>query len=307
MTLEKSTTVRTSTPRTALSPAFRTLLATTRTLDRVAPEQAARIAEHLWFRLPEKPAPSYRERFTPAHGRRFRVRHDHVDVSGMIYGPDDAPTAYLVHGWGGWWQQLAAYVPALVDAGYRVVAYDSPSHGASAPGQHGGRSTTLMEMGDAFAVVAWQQGPADLVVAHSLGAMATMWAWTGGTRAKAYAFLAPGVRVAPMVGAFGQMLGLSHGTTGRLARRLDRRIGYPAAHFDLDRIAHEVNAQAPGTRLLVAHDRDDRETPADGAVLLTDAWAGSDLVLTSGLGHRRVIWDEGVVRRVVQLASATRG
>ena len=43
------------------------------------------------------------------------------------------PVVYLVHGWAGHRGQLAAFVPPLVAYGYRVVAFDAPSHGALRP------------------------------------------------------------------------------------------------------------------------------------------------------------------------------
>jgi pimeloyl-ACP methyl ester carboxylesterase len=54
--------------------------------------------------------------------------------------------------------------------------------------------------------------------------------------------------------------------------------------------------------LLLVHDRDDVETPARGSQSLASAWPGADLLLTEGLGHRRVLWDPAVVERTVAFA-----
>src|SRR5690606_14212134 len=202
-------------------------------LDSAAPAVAARIADYLWFRLPPRPSAARRERFTPPGGRPFVVRRRDLEVTGMVFGPEGAPTAHLVHGWAGWWQQLAAHVPALLDAGYRVVAHDAPSHGSSRPGRHGPRSTTLLEIADAFTAVVHQQGPADLVVAHSLGATATMWASRHGTVAGAYAFLAPMASLVPMLDWFEHVIGLGPATRPRLVDRVERRVGVPLTEFDI--------------------------------------------------------------------------
>lgn len=236
----------------------------------------------------------------------------------MVFGPEGAPTAHLVHGWAGWWQQLAAHVPALLDAGYRVVAHDAPSHGSSRPGRHGPRSTTLLEIADAFTAVVHQQGPADLVVAHSLGATATMWASRHGTVAGAYAFLAPMASLVPMLDWFEHVIGLGPATRPRLVDRVERRVGVRLTEFDittLSRIARDRGATprhlAPDSgsaprRLLTIHDRDDVETSAQGSVDIARAWPGSELVLTQGLGHRRIIWHPDVVERVAAFARSYR-
>lgn len=52
------------------------------------------------------------------------------------YGPADAPvTLLLLHGNGESWRCFAAVLPALVGAGYRVLAADSRGHGASGRGR----------------------------------------------------------------------------------------------------------------------------------------------------------------------------
>lgn len=46
-------------------------------------------------------------------------------------GQRRAPAVFLVHGWGGYSYSFAEMIPALVHAGYRVVALELPGHGLS--------------------------------------------------------------------------------------------------------------------------------------------------------------------------------
>lgn len=312
MHLQKSTSVRTiarpqeplSLPRARPPSGPPPLRAAMAGLGMVAPGIAAAVGERLWFRLPRTPSEQVRERHTPPGGRPFVTRHNGLEVTGWVYGPEEAPTAHLVHGWGGWWQQLAAHLPGLLDAGYRVVAHDAPSHGASPAGRHGARSSTVLEMADAFEAVVWQQGPADLVVAHSIGAMVAGWAARNGTRARAYAFLAPGVSVAPMADWIVQVTGIGARARGRLVERVERRIGHRFADLEVTTLFGEVLLAESPPALLAVHDRGDSDTPASGSLDLARAWPGSRLVLTEGLGHRRVIWHPEVLARVAEFAGA---
>ncbi|CAN5855776.1 alpha/beta fold hydrolase [soil metagenome] len=301
MSREKSTIVR-PTPRPAPYP----VRAGFGGLDRWAPDVAARIVEHLWFRLPAAPTTERRARRQPPGGHPFAINKDGVRVVGRIFGPDDAPTAVLVHGWGGWWQQLGAHVHPLLDAGYRVVAYDAPSHGDSPVGRHGSRSSTVLEIAGAYAAVLWQQGPADLVLAHSLGAMAAVWAHDRGSVAGAYAFLAPMASVAPTVDGFHQVLGMGRRTRQLLVQRVESRIGHRFADFDVEAIGCRLGTAGASPPLLCIHDLGDTETPAQGSVAITTAWPGGGLLLTEGLGHRRLLWDDHVVRQVAEFARAHR-
>ncbi len=85
----------------------------------------------------------------------------------------EAPPTYLVHGWGGQRAHLAVFVKPLVEAGYRVIAFDLPSHNESDPGALAPGRTTATECADAIAAMIETHGPAHAVVAHSLGANST--------------------------------------------------------------------------------------------------------------------------------------
>ena len=278
-----------------------------RTLERTSPALGGAVAERLWFRLPPAPSPERRERHTPPGGEPLvvRLRGGRI-VRGMAYGPRGLPTAHLVHGWGGWWQQLGPFVEPLRAAGFRVVAHDAPSHGSSDPGRHGPRTSTLIEIADAHDAVVVHSGHADLVVAHSAGAMSALWAREQGTFAGAYAFVAPAARVEDMLTWFQVFLGMGPETRRRLVDRIERRVGVPVSAWDVPAMVRRWEGKGlTRVPMLAVSDCGDDEAPAPGAVATTDAWPGSDLVLTSGLGHRRILRDPDVVRRVTAFGAST--
>ena len=161
-----------------------------RSADVVAPGLAGRMARDLWFTLPPKLAATP----LPQGAEPFSVALRGAQVRGHVFG--EGPVVYLVHGWGGLGSQLAAFVEPLVATGHRVVLFDAPSHGDSDPGAAGPRRTHGVELGQALDAVFARFGPAEAVVAHSLGAVSTYLAlrfgWLGTERL---------VLVAPMVDA----------------------------------------------------------------------------------------------------------
>ena len=247
---------------------------------------------------PPVPPATRRARRTPGGGEPFRVAWGGGTVAGRAYGVAGAPTAYLVHGWGGWWQQLGAHVEPLLAAGMQVVAFDAPSHGESGPGRFGRHSTTLIEFAEALAAVVAEFGHPAAVIAHSAGAVGVLHACDRGVQADAYALVAPPDSMAPMMRRFCSVLGVGPRSGRRMLERAERRIGLPLERFDMVRMARTLPAHPP---LLVVHDRHDPETPATGSVALAAAWPGADLLLTEGLGHRRLLWEGTVVERVAGL------
>ena len=291
------------------APSVRSALAV---LERLTPAASGWLAERLWFRLPPRPTAAARAARTPAGGEAFevtwapsrrppsahgrpRASRRHGVVRGRVYGEWGNPTAYLVHGWGGWWQQLSAHVQPLVDRGLCVVAFDAPSHGDSGPGANGSRSTTFVEMAQALTAVVAEFGRPTVVVAHSAGGMATLHALGHGVSPDSLVLIAPPRSVEGMLGLFGDALGVGQRTRDVMVRRAERRVGLAMTELDLISMA----ARRPSLpHLLVVHDRDDVEAEVAGAVALTDAWHDARLLLTDGLGHRRVMWDPAVVGRV---------
>ena len=278
---EKSTTVRTQLP--PIPPVVRSVVGAA---DRIAPELVARGALRLWC-TPARP----KDRTAIPGGTAFRTGA----IVGQVWG--DGPTVYLVHGWGGHRGQLRSLVEPLVDAGLRVVAYDAPAHGDSGPGALGGRRTTLPEMSTALDTVIAAHGPARAVVGHSMGAAASALAVLDGTPTERLVMVTPLADPTTYIEGFAHTLGFSERTRHRFEIRMqvlaDRRLA------DLDIPLRAANTRLPLPATLVLSDRDDKEADhADGA-RIARAWPGAELVLSDGLGHRRILRDEETIKRIV--------
>jgi pimeloyl-ACP methyl ester carboxylesterase len=264
-------------------------------LERVAPAVGAGWAERLWFTVP--PARGRRDR-QAAPGRPFQVLVHGRTVVGEVWRA--GPPVYLVHGWGGWRWQLDGFVAPLVEAGYRVVAFDAPGHGGSDPGPSGPGRSTILELADALAAVAAAMGPAHAVVAHSLGATAAAFAMRDGLPVERAAFLAPMAEPLPYTRTFAARLGFGERVRTRLVARLERRVGLPLSAFDVPAMA----AQFATPPLLLVHDRQDAETGWSDSAAIARAWPQARLVTTSGLGHRRLLPAPAVVAEVAGFVTA---
>ena len=262
------------------------------TLERIAPAAGARWAERLWFTLPRRrpvrPIPG---------GTTFAVSFDGHNVVGQTWG--DGPTIYLVHGWAGDRTHFAAFLSPLVEAGYRVVAFDAPSHGESGPGVYGPRSSTVPEFVAAFQAVVARYGMPHAIVAHSVGAAAVAVALCDGQRATRVVLISPIAGVPAFERTLAATLGYGERTRRRLVARAERRVGAPMRHFDVPELGRAV--LMPKT--LIVHDRDDTMTPVAEAEAIAAAWVDSRLLVTSRLGHRRLLRDPTVIAEVVDFVT----
>ena len=69
-----------------------------------------------------------RDRKIIEQGNNYRLPFDGGKLAVTTWG-EDGPAVLLMHGWGGARAQMTGFVIPLLDAGYRVVAFDQPAHG----------------------------------------------------------------------------------------------------------------------------------------------------------------------------------
>lgn len=267
---------------------LRTLIAV---LQRTWPAAAVELAARLFATPPRHPMPEH-ERAALAGARSFDVRLGRHRLRAWRWG--HGPTVLLVHGWGGRGAQLGAHVPALLEAGYSVVSFDGPGHGVSS-----GRLSALPLFAEALLALQAQQGPVRAVIAHSMGAGATALALQHGLRLDAAVFVGPPRSPMDFFGAFAQALGLSPRTQQGALQRLARRFGVHPAELDTARLTERQRLP-----LLVLHDAADRDVPLAHGREIAERWPGAELVVTQGLGHRRILRDAGSIAHAVAFVSA---
>lgn len=228
-------------------------------------------------------------------------RHHRLTVGGRgieVVERGTGPTALLVHGWADHAASWDPVADALVTAGWRVVAVDLPAHG----GTPGVRSDVIVQSSAVSALLTRFEVRA--VVAHSLGAMATARALRagGGDGVERAVFLAPIVRLDPVIATFLRETRLPAALEAPLRRCIERRFG-PDVWDDVATDRNLAGSRRPG---LIIHDEQDRRAAVDGARTLVDAWPGARLHTTSGLGHRRLLSDPDVVARTVAAVTSGR-
>ena len=261
-------------------------------LSRLSPSLAARAVDRLWFSAPRThPNAEARERLQA--GTRLHHRVHGREVVAWSWG--EGPTVLLVHGWGGHAGQLHAFVEPLLAAGYRVVAFDAPAHGASAPSRFGGKRVTFFEIAEAMRTVAADAGPLAGAIAHSGGCAVLALAMRQGWPAPAkLAFVSPFAQPSTAFAPFGRSIGASDEAMERFVRRVEARFQRPWSDFDITGL--------PGLRpvppLLLVHDRGDREVAFAHSEAIARTWPDARLVPTDGLGHRKLLRERRVVEQV---------
>jgi len=285
--MEKSTIVR-STRGSRLLPLAR---AGNRALSTLAPALAAQLADRLFVTPPRAHRPAAEiDLLATARARPLGVGDRRVET--WLWG--EGPSVLLVHGWGGRGAQLGALVGPLVARGFSVVTFDAPGHGASDRGR-----VAIPEMTSAIRAIADSRGPLAALVAHSVGATAAARALYEGLEVGAVVLVGPAADLATPALRFSETLGFPRDVRERMQRRIEERGGRPWSAFDVTALA-----PALAVPLLVIHDRGDAEVPWQHGMAIARAWRGAEMLMTEGLGHRRILRDPDVVAATVAFVAA---
>ncbi|OIQ44474.1 MAG: hypothetical protein BM558_07740 [Roseobacter sp. MedPE-SW] len=199
------------------------------------------------------------------------------------------PTVLLVHGFGSRAGQMGGFAAPLVAAGYRVVAFDAPAHGAAA-----GSRSSLPEMLEVTQEIAAGLGPLAGVVAHSNGAAAVIAALAGGMRAERVALLAPMPDLESFISRLAGTLGFSDGVAKQAQKRVEARYGLPFSDLKAQNLIGSLSQP-----VLILQDSKDRTVPLVEVEELADNWPTADLQISTGLGHNRLLRDAASIDRVV--------
>lgn len=206
----------------------------------------------------------------------------------------DAPPVLLTHGWGGWGLQMSALAEGLRACGLAPIAVDQPAHGRSA-----GWRSSLAQFTRALDYLGARLGPLQAVVGHSLGGAAAMQAVARGLAARSLVSIAAPTDLVQVTRHYASAFGLHEATRLAMVRHIEAR---EAVVFE------RLSAPAAAPRLqhlpsLLVHDREDQVVPVHDSEALHRLLPGARLLVTEGLGHRRLLKAPEVVEQVVRFVA----
>ncbi|KQX50914.1 MULTISPECIES: alpha/beta hydrolase [unclassified Streptomyces] len=269
------------------------------TAARVAPGPAGRLAFHLFVRPLGRGKVKPGEQALLAAARTGRLRVGDKDVVTYVWG-DGARPVLLVHGWSSRASRLSAFAEALLARGHSVVAFDAPGHGESS-----GRAGNILEYREIIRELHARHGDFDAVVAHSLGVLAALFALRDGVRTSRFVGLGGVGSFEMLTESFRTGFGLDERVIRCMRAYVEGRLA-PDEPGIWDRF--DADPGALGAPVLLFHDEGDDMVPLAQARRLAGAHGDrARLVVTKGLGHRRILTDAEVVAEAVEFLTAPVG
>ena len=218
-----------------------------------------------------------------------------INKSIMVYeyGKSDKKVL-LVHGWSGRGTQLFKIADALLKEGYATVSFDAPAHGKSP-----GNSSIMLEFIASIFELEKQFGPFEMAIGHSLGGMAVLNAVKSGFHTDKIVVIGSGDIVQDIIDDFIKKLQLKPEISIKLRDHFENK--YDEA---MDNYSAFKAAEAIEKPILVVHDENDYEVPVKAGINIHQHVKNGDLLLTQGLGHRKILGDPIVIQKLIDFCKA---
>lgn len=204
------------------------------------------------------------------------------------YGKSDRK-ALLVHGWSGRGTQLVRIADELLKNGFATISFDAPAHGKSK-----GNASIMTEFIAAILELEKQYGPFEYVIGHSLGGMSVLNAIKQNLQVKKAVVIGSGDIIQDVIDDFISKLEI-HPKFGLLLKdHFEKKFGGKMDDYSAYKAAEQIEIP-----VLVIHDTEDVDVPVKAAYHIQKHLKHSELIITTGYGHRKILGNEEVVQKII--------
>jgi pimeloyl-ACP methyl ester carboxylesterase len=169
-----------------------------------------------------------------------------------------------------------------------VIALDGPAHGDSE-----GEQTNAAEFSRTLIKIQKSLGPLKAIISHSFGAGCAVMATANGMDVEKLVLIAGPSDYHKVVNFYLNRLELSPRARAHFVEKLTALAKVSPEELNISKIGVQIQSE-----ILIVHDKNDKEVRFHAAEELHQAWPKSQLLATTGLGHRRVLRDPQVIQRV---------
>lgn len=266
------------------------ILVTARILQMTSPKLAAKFAMKI-FTTPVNFKPPKRELKMDAESRQELIDIPSISKKVNVYHyGDSAKKVLLVHGWSGRGTQLCSIADKLLKAGFSTVSFDAPAHGKSP-----GKTSDMTEFIAAILELDKRYGPFEHAIGHSLGAMAVLNSVKQGLNVQKAAILGSGDVIEDIMNDFAAKLGMDFATAQLMIKLFEKKF-----NTTINSYSAYIAAQSVKIPVLMFHDEEDKDVPVTAAANIYTHLENCGLIITQGLGHRKILGDSKVIKRIVE-------
>ena len=208
------------------------------------------------------------------------------------YGKSDKKVL-LVHGWSGRGTQLVKIADELLKLGYMTISFDAPAHGKSK-----GNSSIMIEFIASILEIEKKYGPFEFAIGHSLGGMSVLNAIKQNFQVKKAVIIGSGDIIQDIIDDFIHKLQLRPEFGIKLRNHFEAKFGGKMDDYSAYKAAEKTEIP-----VFVIHDKVDDDVSVKAAYNIQKHLKQSEIMITEGLGHRKILGDEVVIKKITEFLS----
>lgn len=254
----------------------------------ISPNVMAKIAVEK-FSAPRRFDRSEKETICYNRGKQVKFTSGRIANIWGENGNSDQPLVLLIHGWESRGTAFYTIIEALVEQGFKALAWNAPAHGASP-----GSKTEIYDMANALVedIGTHKLAPA-AIIGHSMGgAIIGLLDKYIKLPHKIVIISAPSMIVRVFWKRF-KKYGMSDKAVHKSFTIIET-----LGDYGLDDVSLYNSELYQQRSVLVVHDENDREISFSEFSSLQQKWKSASFHATKGLGHRRIIRDETLAKLI---------
>ena len=259
-------------------------------LEKLVPKVAHNIAWNLFF-SPFRYNRPEREKSIFESANKSTIEVNSKKIALFDWGELGNPVAAVVHGWSGRATQFHKFVKPLIEQGFHVVGFDAPAHGLSE-----GKSTNIKEFHTVLDHIEKNIGPIKVGIGHSFGGVSLLYAIKEGLPLKNVVMISSPTIGDDILSSFRKKINAAKSTDIAMRKMVVQRFNLNFEEITACELIKNVSLK----NHLIIHDKNDLEVPYHNAESIHKINATSELLLTKGLGHTRILRDDKVVESTIQ-------
>jgi len=249
-------------------------------LSGISASLATKFALKLFFKPMKFPIPTREKEIREKAERHDLLTKNAKDFTAFeLVGPGEK--IVLIHGWSGRASQFFQIMEGLNNLGFHVVSIEAPGHGDNL-----GSETNMLDFVDALEEADLRFGPFYNAIGHSLGGMALFNNLNRKAQYEKLVLMGSPANVRNVVSDFSRKLKMNEAVTNNLITAIEERF-----HLSVKESSSEYLCQYYNPLGLIIHDENDQDVSITNARQLHEKWKKSKLIVSKGLGHRRILMD----------------
>ena len=269
------------------------ILITAKFLEAISPKLAMLFAAKLFVRPIKHKIPK-RELHMVQKSIQTKLFVTQINKNVIVYHYGDyEKKILLVHGWSGRGTQMVKIADKMLELGYATISFDAPAHGKSE-----GKTTLMPEFITSILEIEKQFGPFEFAIGHSLGGMSILNAIKQNLNVKKAVIIGSGDIIQDIIDDFIQKLQLKSKIGLLLKNYFEEKFNEPMENY-----AASFSAKSVTIPILIIHDSNDDDVAIKAAHNIHKHLKNSTLMITEGLGHRKILGDTKVIESIKEFIS----